>query len=200
MGDLTKNKLFESEVRFSIPNIAEFRKRVDALGASLVKEYAFTDCYFKPVTGLWNSLEKTIRIREWRLPEKPSVVYVTKQEVQHIGKFSFKKSVYPEGKRVLFIGNTHDCRVLLKDLGFAEAYQITKKHGWVWQDIEKELEFCAEETDIFGWSGEMEIEGTDINYIEQRIKRHQKYLGITDEQLSYKPVAILIEEHLANRF
>jgi len=197
MGDLTKNKLFESEVRFSIPNIDEFKKRVDDLGVALIKEYVFTDFYFKPVQGDWNSLEKTIRIREWVRPEKLPVVYLTKHEIQSIGKFSFKKSVYPEGKRVLFTGSVKDCRELLTDLDFQEAYQITKKQGWVWQDLERELEFCAEETDVFGWSGEMEIEGTDLNYIEQRIKRHQEYLGIADQDLSYKPVAILIEEQLA---
>jgi len=197
MGDLTKNKLFESEIRFSVPDITEFKKRVDALGVKLIKEYSFSDYYFKPAHGQWNSLEKTVRIREWKFPKKPSVVYTTKQEVQHIGKFSFKKSIYPEGKRVLFTGTTNECRDLLEDLGFCEAYHITKKIGWVWQDLDKELEFCVEDTDIFGWSGEMEIEGTDLHYIEWRIKRHQDYLGISDEQLSYKPVAILIEEQLS---
>jgi adenylate cyclase class IV len=197
MGDLTKNKLFESEVRFSIPDIDEFKGRVEALRIKLIKEYAATDYYFKPVMGEWSSLEKTLRIREWKLPEKSPVVYLTKHEVQTIGKFSFKKSVYPEGKRVLFTGSVSDCRELVTDLGFEEAYRITKKQGWVWQDLDKELEFCAEETDVFGWSGEMEIEGTDLNYIEQRIKRHQECLGIADEHLSYKPVAILIEEQLA---
>ncbi len=197
MGDLTENKLFEVEVRFSIPDIQHFRQIVVDLGCELIKEYSFTDHYYKPISGKWNSLERTVRIREWRTPIKPTVIYLAREEVKSVGDFSFKRSLYPEGKRVLFSGNVDVCREVLQDLGFQLAYSITKKQGWVWKNAQFDLEFCAEESDVLGWSGEMEIEGLDVDYIHERIKRHKKFLHLTDDQLSYKPMAVLLEEKLA---
>ena len=193
----TNNKPFEVEVRFSISDINAFKQIVSDLGCELVKEYSFTDYYYKPVLGYWDSLEKTIRIRDWRQKDKPAVIYLTKQEIRTEGNFTFKKSMYIEGKTPLFSGELHQCREILDDIGFKQAYSIDKKQGYVWKNSSHDLEFCAEETDAFGWTGEMEIEGTDSEYIKDRIERHKKYLQLQDSQLSYKPMAVLLEEKLA---
>ncbi len=199
MGDLTDNKPFETEVRFRIDDIAEFHKTVAKLNVKLIKEYAFTDHYFKPLVGEWNSLEKTLRIRDWRKPDLPTAIYLTKDEVRHEGGFSFKRSVYPEGKKTIFTGTFNECQQILHDLGFHEVYFIEKKQGFVWQDTVQELEFCAEETDVLGWTGEMEIDGSDLEYVKQRIAWHQEVLHLSDEQLSFKPLAVMIEDRLARK-
>ncbi len=197
MGNLTQNKPFETEVRFSIPDINIFRQLVDSLNLKVIKEYAFTDHYYKPVSGAWNSLEKTVRIRVWEKPHLATAIYLTKDEVKHEDGFSFKRSLYPEGKKNIFEGSLEECRQVLTDFGFREAYHIQKKQGYVWQDTDQELEFCAEETDLLGWTGEMEIDGSDLEYVKQRIAKHKQVLNLSDEQLSYKPLAVLIEERLA---
>lgn len=197
MSDSVSKKSYEVEVRFSIDDIDTFKKIVSDLGCQLVKEYSFTDYYYKPVLGHWNSLEKTIRIRDWHQVKKPSVIYLTKQEIKTDGNFTFKKSLYLEGKTSLFSGNLDQCREILKDLGFKQVYAIDKKQGFVWKDSVHDLEFCAEETDVLGWIGEMEIEGVDSEYIKERIERHKKFLQLQDSQLSYKPMAVLLEEKLA---
>ncbi len=198
MGDLTENKPFEVEVRFTIPDITHFKQVVSDLGCELVTEYAFTDHYYKPIKGEWNSLEKTIRIREWRKPSKSTVIYLAKEEIKESGSYFFKRSAYTEGKLSVLSGSIETCRTVLSDLGFQHAYSIEKKQGWVWKNSRYDLEFCAEETDLLGWSGEMEIDGTDFSYIEERIERHKHHLQLTDDQLSYKPMAVMIEERLAH--
>lgn len=199
MGDLTQNKPFETEVRFSIPDIKAFLQIVDSLDLNLIKEYACIDYYFQPVVGHWNSLEKTVRIRVWEKSDLPTAIYMTKDEIRHDGDFSFKRSLYPEGKKIIFKGEQKDCQLVLNDLGFKEAYSVQKRQGYVWQSLQQELEFCAEETDLLGWTGEMEIDGSDLEYIKQRIDRHKKILNLKDDQLSYKPMAVMIEEMLGRK-
>lgn len=198
MGDLTQNKLFETEVRFSIPDIEKFRKIVNQNNLKLIKEYAFTDFYFKPTIGDWNSLEQTVRIRTWKKPDLETAIYLTKDEIRHEAGFAFKRSLYPEGKKILFKGSVAECKRVLEDLHFKLVYSIQKKQGFVWQNQEKELEFCAEETDVLGWTGEMEIDGTNLDYIKHRIANHMQVLQLEEEQLSYKPLAVLIEEKTAS--
>lgn len=194
MGDLTHNKPFESEVRFSVADIGAFRQRVAAINPVLVREYSFTDFYYKPVTGEWNSLEKSLRIRQYRMPDKPTTVYFSRNEIYRAGPYTFKRSVYEQGKLTLYTGDIAVCRGILTDLGFAPAYAIDKRAGWIWKVPDKRLEFCVEDTDALGWTGEMELEGTDPSTVADGVKRHQQWLGIPDGALSYKPVAVQLEE------
>ena len=196
MGDLTGSKNFESEVRFLIPNIDKFLKRVEDLKLKLIRKYSFTDYYFKPNFGPWDSLKQSLRIRVWRQPKRETAIYLTSQEVKQTGKYSFKRSLYPEGKRILFTGLEEKCREVLDDLGFKQVYKIEKKQGLVWQDLKKGLEFCAEETDLFGWTGEIELEGINFAEIKKILARHQQLLQLTDEQITFKSVALIIEEKL----
>jgi adenylate cyclase class IV len=196
MGELTPNKLFECEVRFFIDNIEAFKQHLNTLNAQLIRSYSFTDHYYQPLNGQWNNLEKSIRIREWFTPITKTVIYFTKQEIITDEGISFKKSLYPTGKIQFFEGTLELCRQILSDLDFKPSFSIQKKRGWVWQIPEHHLEFCAEETDLLGWTGEIELEGKDLQYIKESLLKHQEILQLDPKQMTFKPLATLIEERI----
>lgn len=194
MGELSENKPFETEVRFVIDDVKAFRNRVSDLDAKLLREYSFTDYYYVPKQETWDIQQKSIRIREWRQPELATAVWFTQQEVTEYKGVSFKRSEYEEGKVRLFEGELPKLHRILGDLGFKPSYTIDKKHGWVWEVHEHNLEFCLEEVADFGWTGEIELDGTDFDAILTSIAQHQELLGLRAEQLSGKPLAALVEE------
>ena len=196
MGDLSSVKPFETEVRFFIPDIHIFKQKVDELGCSLLKEYAFTDYYFKPKVDGWDQLTQSFRIRQWLKPAKPTAIMITKQTIESVDGISFKKSVYPEGKLILLEAKFDFCKQVAHDLGFEPLFSITKNQGWVWESKENELEFCAEEVEGLGWTGEFELDGTIIDEIKKSIKRHQDLLEINPNDMSSKPLSVLFEERL----
>lgn len=120
MGDLTNKKPFEAEVRFFIPNINSLKKIVEKLGCELVSKYSFTDYYYEPKFIKWDNLHQTIRIREWHVPKKSTVIYLTKEEIVQRDGYMYKQSLYPEGKLCLFSGDISICREVLIDLDFEE--------------------------------------------------------------------------------
>ena len=189
-------KQYETEVRFNIPDPESFREMVENLGCELVREHIFRDDYFMPDGITWNSAEKSMRMRVWELPKVSCEVYLAKQEIKEIKGMWVKRSIYAEGKRKLFEGSEEACRETLADMGYEYVYSIYKKHGWVWQNKKLGLEFCAEDTDLLGWTGEMELVGTDLVQVKKQVKKHQDLLGISDDQISYKPIAQLIEEKI----
>jgi predicted adenylyl cyclase CyaB len=194
MGQLSTNKPFETEVRFFIQDIDNFKKTVEQLGAELIREYSFTDYYFIPQNVKWNLDEKTLRIREWRQPQLPTAIWFTKQEIVNIDGFGFKRSLFPEGKVKLMEANKKECETVLTELGFVPLVTINKKHGWVWQVKSQVLEFCIEDVEDLGWSGEFELDGTDVAAIKSAIKKHQLALKLTDDQLSAKPIVSTVIE------
>lgn len=199
MGDLSSTKSYETEVRFFISDIELFRQKVEALGCTLLNQYSFTDYYFKPKQGDWDLLTQSLRIREWQQPEKPTSLVITKQTIETVDGISFKKSVYPEGKLTLLQSNVGFCKQVAKDLGFEPLFTIKKKQGWVWESKEKQLEFCAEEVEGLGWTGEFELDGTDIEEVKVAVKRHQDLLEIDSANMSSKPLAVLFAESRATK-
>lgn len=194
MGELSQIKPFEAEVRFLLDDVSAIKAKIEEHNLSCIREYAFADHYFTPTDTDWNPMEKTIRIRVWDDPALPTAVWLTKEEVIDQDGVQCKRSLYPEGKRKLFEGELEACKQVLADLGFKPLFTITKIQGSVWQDANQSIEFCIEETDLLGWTGEIEAVGTDLKVLEKTIARHQQFLGLRDEQLTYKSVAALVLE------
>lgn len=194
MKNSKRTQQFETEVRFFIQNINEFKKRIDLIGGKLLNEYSFIDYYYFPKNKIWNLMRKSLRIREWRKPQKPTAIWLSKQKIEAVSGFSFKRSIYPEGKIKLFEGKVSFCKQILDDLGFKHICTIDKKQGLAWRLNKEGLEFCTEKVDQLGWTGEFELDGTNTKIIKKMIRKYQKLLGLSLDQMSSKPLAVIFEE------
>lgn len=194
MGELSQLKPYEAEVRFLIDDVGKIRRIIDQHQLNCIREYAFVDHYFQPIFQDWNPSTQTIRIREWSQPRLETAIWLTKEEVIIEDDIACKRSLYLEGKRKLFTGSILECREVLGDIACKPWFTIVKNRGSVWQSDDTQIEFCIEETDLLGWTGEIEVEGTHIGLIQETITRHQELLELSDDQLTYKSIAALVAE------
>ena len=192
-----KTKQFETEVRFFIQNIDEFKERIALVGGKLLNDFSFVDYYYAPKNKSWNPLNNSLRIREWRNSNKSTAVWLSKQVIETVDGLSFKRSLYPEGKIKLFEGELDYCKEILNDLGFEPICIIDKKQGFAWRiDVgEQAFEFCTEEIDQLGWTGEFELDGTNTKAIKKLIQKYQELLGLSINQMSSKPMFVIWEEN-----
>jgi hypothetical protein len=138
---------------------------------------------------------KNLRIRHRTSPEESSTLYFDKYEIIKIAGVGLKRSIYHGGKVVLFIGDLKECRSIAKDLGFKPLFSINKGEGGL---IHKKLgkyllKTFIENTSSFGWSGEIEYDGTpkeiaaklraDIAFLES--------IGIKRKDLTGDPLSVL---------
>ena len=133
---------FECEVRFRIENIRDFEARLNQLGGNIAYHYEFIDYYYKPVGKQWNPVKKNLRIRDWIKPQKETIIYFDKLEIMSIGDLQFKRSMYPEGKLLLFRNKLSFCKTLLEDMGFELWFSIKKEKARFWE-ISKHNFFTA---------------------------------------------------------
>ena len=185
---------FECEVRFAIGDIEEFKKRLAELDAKLKYPYEFTDYYYAPENEKWDSLEKTLRIREWATPQHPTTIYFTKNEIVSIGDVQFKRALYPQGKVPLFSGDVEMCRALLADLGFTSWITIKKERASHWELPRYGFETVAEYIAGLGWSGELEFEGEYPEKAKENIEKALDILEISRDMVSFKPISVIVAE------
>ncbi len=184
---------YEVEVRYFIDNIREFEERLKSLGR-LLYPYEFTDYYFKPKWTYWDPERKNIRIRVWKYPKKPTRIYLVKNEILEIDGIKFKRSLYEEGKLVLYEGDYSKCKEILEDLGFEEWIVVEKRNCKFYEIYHKDFIFrtVLEFIPNVGWVGELEFEGEDPNEAVRNLRKAIEILEIPEDKLTYKPVLSLV--------
>jgi len=186
---------FECEVRFLIPDIAVFQARLCALGASHLERYAFTDHYYCPREGAWNSRTHALRIREWREPARASELLVTRIEVVRVGDLACKRSLFPEGKVQLYRGPVDECERVCDALGFTAWLDVVKSECGIC-DLPGLGKAIYEHVRGLGWTSEVEVEGSDPGSALARIGEKLDALGIARDAVTDTPLAVLLAERL----
>jgi len=187
-------RLFECEIRFKVEDIGGFEKRLRQLSASVVLRFEFTDHYYSPVTDQWDPVEKSLRIRRWSKPKKPTTIYFSKTEIVNVSGFRFKRALYPEGKIALFCGHIEICRSLLHDLGFQPWFVVRKERARVWELPKYGFRTTLEYIQELGWIGELECRETGTQAARSQLKAALAVLGIPRHLVSHKPMAALFAE------
>ena len=182
---------YECEVRFGIDDIEDFQARLDRLGARIVLPYEFTDHYYKSLAGHWDPVERNIRIRQWIRPEKDSIIYIVKLEIISIDGLQFKRSLYPEGKLLLFTGKLDTCRTLLEDLSFKFWFSLRKEKARLWEVPRHGFFTAVEYIEGLGWTAELEFEGNDPRKACSSIQQALKLLKIPLQKVTHNPISAI---------
>jgi len=181
---------FECEIRFLINDIKTFMKKLNSLGAEVLSSYKFSDHYFKPKNfSPWDPISKSIRIRHHFIPRKESEILFSKVKIIKKNGFSFKKSIYPEGKIKIFKGSFETCKRLLSDLGFEEWFIIHKEDCKVLRIPNYNFEVAIEKIKNLGWIGEFEVKGKDTEKIVEKMKKYLSLLSIKEKDVFSEPLA-----------
>ena len=187
---------YECEVRFKIENIDAFEATLARLGAKIALPYEFTDHYYKPPGKPWDPIEKTLRIREWVEPKRPTTIYFVKLEIMTIQDLSFKRSLYPEGKHPLFPGPADVCRMLLNDLGFEFWFALRKEKARLWEIPDHHFFTAVEYIQGLGWTAELEFEGKDPQTAAPAIKKALDLLKVPPHLVTHKPISAIYLENI----
>jgi len=187
---------YECEVRFEIDDIEDFEARLGGLGARIAFPYEFTDHYYKPLAEHWDPVEKNIRIRQWMQPQKDSIIYIVKLQIISIDGLQFKRSLYPEGKLVLFTGPLETCRELLDDLGFEFWFSLRKEKAQLWEVPRHGFFTAVEYIESLGWTAELEFEGDDPQKAGSAIHQALQALKIPRQKVTHNPLSAI---YLQNR-
>lgn len=185
---------YECEVRFVIEDIKQFHKKLKMIGARRIRTYAFTDHFFQNGALRKNPEETLLRIRQWYTPRKQAEVIFVGNEIIDAGDIAFKRSVYREGKLILFRGALGDCRDLLESLGFEPWFSVRKRRCKLWSVPKYGFKVVEEWIDGYGWSGELETGGRSLQKARAYLENALKVLEIPRANVSYKPIAILYAE------
>lgn len=188
--------LFESEVRYKIQDIKEFKKRIKDKGGKLEYEYSFVDYYFKPKKEKWELDKKNIRIRKWRYPERATKIYFSKTEPLSKNGIKFKRATYSEGKVPLLEADLEKCESILFDLGFEKWFEVDKNEAYFWEFQKQKFETVTENIKNLGWWGELEFEGKEINKAKLKIENALKFLKIPLQETTFKPISLIYQESL----
>ncbi|HDI02700.1 MAG TPA: CYTH domain-containing protein [Candidatus Aenigmarchaeota archaeon] len=183
---------YESEVRFFIEDIGEFKRNLSKLNAKTIYGYEFSDHYFKPRKIEWNPLYKTIRLREWFKPKRGCEVIFNRVEIVH-DEIPFKRSLYPEGKIILYRGDFDLCSKFLTDLEFEEWFTIEKKNCELVEVPKPNFKLVYEQVKGLGWIGELETSGKDPKKVKENFA---KWLSVLKVRATYKPLSIIYAEKM----
>jgi predicted adenylyl cyclase CyaB len=184
---------YECEVRLVDYDFDSLLAKIKNLGGYKKLDYEFDDYYFEPINLSWGNSEN-LRVREWHKPnDRPIAIYFSKNKIESIDGISFKKSEYLEGKLKLFSGNLDTCFSILNDLGFKLVTKIEKRQGQVWVLPDKS-QIILEYVNSFGWSGELELDGSDPNETKQKIENILQMLKINRDNISFKSMIQLFSE------
>ena len=181
---------FETEVNFAVKDIGAFQKMLRKLGGRIIRRYKYTDYYYVPTAVRWNPSVQSLRIRD--LPkglDKPAI-YFSKIEIKRLPGIILKRSVFHDGKLLLFCGPMRACRQILSDMGFKQWISISKKNGQVW--LVKGFEVTLDYIPGMGWMGELEADGSSISKAKTQIAYEIRLLGI--KKYTYKPMVVLFTE------
>ena len=183
---------FECEVRFMIPSIDQFKKKLKELEAKKLYDYEFTDYYYiNDLNNPWDLNKKNLRLREWKKPESKCEILFTELEMIDIDGLKFKRSVFEEGKLSLYQGTFEKCKKLLGSLSFIHWFTIEKKNGTVYKIIKNNFNTCHEFIPKLGWSGELEIRGEDLNKASRNLKEEMKILGLTINDVTSDSLSVI---------
>lgn len=182
---------FECEVRFPLGDIEAFHRRLGALGARVVLDYAFTDHYVRPAARLWDPRERALRIREHHVPDSGCELLLTHVEMSSASGLPFKRSYFAEGKVRLYAGPLADCRRIAESLSFLPWITVRKRDGKLFE-IPELGELVTEHVEGVGWMCEVEEEGGDPRAAVTAIRRKLEALGVTPDRVTAEPVAALV--------
>lgn len=181
---------YEAEVRFAVPEIETFRRRIAALGGRLEFRYAFTDHYLRPRVRGWDLRRGALRVREHRLPEPGSELLLTRIEQREIGGLAFKRSLLPEGKVSLYRGDTPGCLAVASALGFEPWFDVEKAEGEFYRIADLGA-VVAERVAGLGWTSEVEVEGADPEAAAGSLRRKLEALDVSVAEASAEPLAVI---------
>lgn len=191
---------FECEVRFMIPDIHEFTNQLRILHATVLYSYEFTDHYYQPrITTQWDPLSQTLRLREWRKKDDENVqseILFTKIQIFTHNGMLFKRAIYPQSKIQLVQDSFHTCQSILNDLGFEPWFRIEKRRCKLYEIPDPQFITVQEHVRNLGWSGEVEVEGSNLETAASNLKTYLSVLKINENQISYKPLARIYAEKL----
>ncbi len=129
-----------------------------------------------------------------KVPRKPAEILLTKNEVKEIDGVKFKRSLYPEGKVVLYKGSLERCKEIVNDLGFKLLAVIRKVNCEFYEIPRPNFKTVIEYIPEIGWLGELEFEGKDPKIAGKRINEALRVLGVS--KFTYKPIlAIFLERY-----
>lgn len=185
---------YECEVRFRIEDIDAFEATLASLGARIALPYEFIDHYYKPVGTPWDPVEKSLRIREWADPPRPTTIYFVKLEIMTMDNLTFKRSLYPEGKQPLFSGPIDLCRRLLDDLGFEFWFALRKEKARLWEIPDHHFCTAIEYIQGVGWTAELEFEGQDPHVAAPAIQNALDLLKIPPHLVTHQPISAIYLE------
>jgi len=185
---------YECEVRFKIENIEDFEATLARLGARIHLSYEFTDHYYRPAGTKWDPVEKSLRIREWIEPQRPTTIYFVKLEIISMQGVQFKRSLYPEGKLPLFTGPLDTCRTLLNDLGVEFWFALKKEKARLWEIPDHHFFTAVEYIEGLGWTAELEFDGKDLHKAAPAIQRALELLDIPQYLVTHKPISAIYLE------
>jgi adenylate cyclase class IV len=186
---------YDCEVRFKIENIDAFEATLAGLDARIALPYEFTDHYYKPPGQPWSPVEKTLRIREWKQPKRPTTIYFVKLEILSVQDLKFKRSLHSEGKLPLFSGPLDACRELLDDLGFEFWFSLRKEKARLWEIPAPHFHTAVEYIRGIGWTAELEFEGKDPQVAAPAIRKALQLLEVPKHLITYKPIAAIYLEN-----
>lgn len=179
---------FECEVRLLIEDLGAFQERLRAIGARVIREYAFTDHYYRPAGRAWSPHEHALRIREHLRPASPAEVLLTWTEMRSVDGLRFKRSRLPDGKARLFCGAVDDCRTVVGGLGF-EPWLVVRKDAGIMYTAPEFGNLVIEQVAGIGWMCELEVEGRDPDAAAQAIRQKLTALGAPVDAAIPEPLA-----------
>jgi len=189
--------VIECEIRFLIEDINKFKDHLSTLDHYVVKEYSFTDHIYKPyiLTDKWIDFEKIMRIRTWKHPIKRSELLFSSITLEKVEDFIFKRSIFPNGKVILFTGTNEGAAEILKELDYEPWFQIEKTNGKLIIVKEGDFSFVLEEIKNLGYSVEIEVWDEDFEKIKNRFTQILGWLNLKKELANPHTLAWIYFNH-----
>jgi len=190
---------FENEIRVILTS-EEFKsvmRRIKELNGEVVREYKFYDHVFKPKSGEWSLERKILRVREWFKPSIKAEILFTHIEIVEIDEFKYKRTIYPQGKILMYTGNKEEAFRILEDLGFEYWFTVYKEWGGLYKlkrlyDKIIALEYVKD----LGYSLEVEIWGSNVEQVKHEMTEILGRLGIKKDKVLWKSLPTIVAEHL----
>lgn len=176
---------FECEVRLINYDQVKLLDRIKELGGYKKMDYEGDDRYFEPKSGEWDR-SKNLRLRKGYNVSSPSAIYFSKNKTKTIDGVSFKQSEYEEGKIKFYSGDENTGLEIIDDLGYQEVARIIKTDCQIWFLPEHNFQVIIENVKDFGWSGEIEFDGNDVQLVKKQIDEVLSVLGLDKSQVSFK--------------
>lgn len=187
---------FECEIRYAIRNIAAFEGSLNLLGAKLLDTKQYNDHYLLPSNKkFWNKDTMTLRLREWIRPPIKAQLLFGEVEIKNIDGIQFKRSIFPGGKQIIWQGNLSECDSISKKLGFEPWISIEKPESRTYDLPKYGFITAVEHIENFGWSGELEFQGENLEQTKREISRSTGLLGILKQDISFKPLSVIYAEY-----